>query len=143
MINPYTLPYMKKFLFSLAIAIMAITAGMTAKAYSPEMAQVATALNTAMVGDDIKGVSYDGSNLVIEFRPGIIAGDEAEMFEQVENPNDLKGMILAEAFSGTANEEIHMLGTLLEAYNTNMKLSFPLPSGKMFSVTLTPSDLKK
>ncbi|MBD5232392.1 MAG: hypothetical protein HDS66_09640 [Bacteroidales bacterium] len=135
---------MKKYLLSLLVAACALLIPAQAKAYSREMAQLATELNSQLSGQDgIQQISYDGKNLVITLQKGQLSAEEESMLSNINDPEQLKPYVLAcLKGEGMDSESLQMFGQILAMFDANLSVILPLSHNDRIELILTPSDLQ-
>lgn len=107
------------------------------------MEQLADALNREIAGTDfVQSVTYDGDNLVFTMTGDIVSDDENALFEEISDPDVLKPLVLAQFAENLDSNAKEAFVEVLSAFNTNLKLSIPLKSGKKFDFIITPDDLR-
>ncbi len=132
---------MKKF-FALLAVMAALLIPAKAMAYSNEMAQLAEAMNAEIAGtDNVKSISYDGSNLILTMDDSIVTQEESELLESVSDSESIKPMIMAQLDTCMDAETRSIFSQLLGAFNTNLMLRLPLKNGRMFDFVITPEEL--
>lgn len=134
---------MNRSIVSIFLAVIAFACTNSASAHSPEMEQLADALNREIAGTDfVQSVTYDGDNLVFTMTGDIVSDDENALFEEISDPDVLKPLVLAQFAENLDSNAKEAFVEVLSAFNTNLKLSIPLKSGKKFDFIITPDDLR-
>lgn len=134
---------MNRLIAAIFLSVVAFTCTPAISAHSPEMAQIAEALNREIAGTDfVQSVTYDGENLVFNMTPDLVSDDENALFEEISDPDTLKPLVLAQFAENLDSQSKEIFVELLSAFNANLKLSVPLKSGRKFDFIITPDDLR-
>ncbi|MCM1320113.1 MAG: hypothetical protein NC217_06985 [Muribaculaceae bacterium] len=131
---------MKKILSIILVAMAALIAAPQASAYSEEMAEFAQLLNEGMAGEDGVAATYNGRDIVIDFPASYFDADDVAMFADVDDMQIFAPLMIEVLNESMGADTLMMLGSLLDAYDTNLVIRMNLNSTTK-TITLTPSML--
>lgn len=131
---------MRRILSTLMLAALALVAVPDAAAvYHPEMAELAEMLNKEAASNG-STVSYDGSNIIIDFKSNFLSKDEADIFASMDDLQPLVPIMVQTLNQSMGEENVHTFGTLFAQYDTNLIIRLNLGSTTK-ELTITPAQL--
>jgi len=131
---------MRRILSTIMLATLAIVAAPDAAAvYHPEMAEFSEMLNKEAAGDGCT-VSYDGTNIIMDFPSTFFSGDEADLFASMDDLQPLAPVMVQVLSQSMGADNVQTFGSLFEMYDTNLVMRLNLGSTTK-EIIITPAQL--